>query len=163
MIRFTRFAVALALVSSACAEPSEPPQVELTTERLAPNEVKNWSRPAVESGHPEITVQRVFSAAEPCQVLNADVIERARREYVLRVFARKAPQTCGDRSHDIGYRAVLKGVPAGRGNLRVVHIVTNGARTTRRVLEHPIVVTDGSADAMSDRTSRRRGVALPHP
>lgn len=61
-------------------------------------------------------------------------------EFLLRIEASETPGPCGDPSVHIGYTAVLRGLPAGRHQLRIVHVGADGRTLAEVVLEHPIVV-----------------------
>lgn len=136
-------AVALVLGTSAsgCTSEGDPPQVRLETQRLTEPEVAERAEPAIESGHPEITVRLVFTALGPCRDLTADVVEPSARQYVLQVTAHAPSEPCPETSPHIGYTAVITGLPEGRSELRVVHITTDGRRTMQAVFEHPVLVS----------------------
>lgn len=131
---------------AGCGEQRELPEVSLSTERLSEVEVAGRAEPALESGHPRITVRLVFTALGPCRDLTADVVEPSAGRYVLQVTAHPPTRPCESDSPYIGYTAVLTGLPEGRSELRVVHITTDGRRTMQAVFEHPVLVTPWSED-----------------
>lgn len=131
----------LVMLLGACGEGPLRPHVELLTEPLRVEGSGPGLPATIESGRHEITVRNVFELPDACWELSADVVESYPRQYVLRVFARASEERCDPREHRIGYTAVVKDLPVGRSQLRVVHILTNGHRTARTVFEHPVVVT----------------------
>lgn len=131
---------------AGCSEQRELPEVSLSTERLSEAEIAGRAEPALESGHPRITVRLVFTALGPCRDLTAEVVEPSAGQYVLQVIAHPPTRPCGSESPYIGYTAVLTGLPEGRSELRVVHITTDGRRTMQAVFDHPVLVTPGSVD-----------------
>lgn len=133
--------LALVALLAGCSEERDPPEVRLLTERLSESDVAGRAQPAIESGHPSITVRLVFTALGPCRELSANVVQLSTRQYVLQVMAHPPADPCGSDSPYIGYSAVLTGLPEGRSELRVVHITTDGRRTVQAVFEHPVVVT----------------------
>ncbi|CAN5680044.1 hypothetical protein BH23GEM3_BH23GEM3_06920 [soil metagenome] len=137
-------AVILILWLVGCADEPTAREVDLTTQRLTAAEVGDWPLPAVESGHPDITVRQVFTAQGPCRELEAEVMPRYPGQFMLRVVAHE-PYPCDDETPHIGYIAVLRGLPAGSHQLRVVHVGADGRTLAETVFEHPIVVTAGSA------------------
>jgi hypothetical protein len=65
----------------------------------------------------------------------------APREYVLRIVAR-LDEACELASRHIGYTAVIRRLPPGFHELRVVHITADGRRSAEITLQHPVVVTE---------------------
>jgi len=121
-------------------------EVELTTQTLEPGEVDRWPFPAVESAQPEIVVRQVFTAQGPCRELHAEFLPRFPGEFLLRVVAEdRSP--CPSTTPHIGYTAVLSGMPAGRHQLRVVHVGADGRTLADVALEHPIIVTDPTTES----------------
>jgi len=141
MMRFILLAALLLWPLTACDREPEERAVDLTTVRLAPEELAEWAGPAVESGHHEITVRQVFTAQGPCRELEAEVMPRFPGEYMLRVAA-KDRSPCDDDTPHLGYTAVLRGLPTGSHQLRIVHVGADGSTLAETVLEHPIIVTD---------------------
>lgn len=133
--------LALPLLGSACRA-TEELSAELDAVRLPPQRIQGWAVPAVESGHHEITVRQVFTAQGPCRELHGALMRRFPGEYLLRVEAGDA-SPCSDDSPHLGYTAVLRGMPAGRHQLRIVHVGVDGRTLAETALEHPIVVTSG--------------------
>jgi len=116
-------------------------EVELTTQRLESTEVDRWPFPAVESAQPEIVVRQVFAAQGPCRELHAELMPRFPGEFLLRVVAEdRSP--CPNQTSHIGYTAVLRGMPAGSHQLRVVHVGADGRTLADVALKHPIIVTE---------------------
>jgi len=141
--RWLAWALAAAAAGVAgCGPEEEARDVELTTQRLAAEEVVAWGTPAVESGDRVIRVRQVFTARGPCRGLEAQVMRRFPGEYMLRVVAHELDVPCGDDSPHIGYVASLRGLPQGRHELRIVHVGADGSTLAETVLEHPILVTD---------------------
>jgi hypothetical protein len=126
---------------AACEDGPLRPQVELRSEPLRVEASEPSPAAAIESGRHEITVRHVFDLPDPCWKLSADVVESYPRQYLLRVFARGGGESCDPAEQRISYTAVVRDLPIGRSQLRVVHILSNGHRTARTVFEHPVLVT----------------------
>jgi len=141
--------ISVSLGLLGCGDASAELDVELTTERIAADDVPAWSTPAVESGQPAIAIRQVFTAQGPCRILEAELMPRFPGEFLLRVVAEdRSP--CSDDTPHIGYTAVLRGLPEGSHQLRVVHVGADGRTLAETVLEHPIVVTRAPAQPRRD-------------
>lgn len=120
-------------------------ELELEVARLDAGAAERWPYPAIESGHPEITVRGVFTAQGPCRELGSTVARTYPGEYVLRVVAEQPRPTCPDTTRLLGYVAVLRGLPEGSHALRVVHVGADGRTLAETVFRHEIRVTNDPA------------------
>lgn len=134
----------LLIWSSACTG-VDLHEVELDVARLDAGEAARWPNPAVESGHHEITVRGVFTAQGPCRELRGTVARTVPGEYVLRVGAEQPRPVCPDTTRLLGYVAVLRGLPEGSHNLRVVHVGADSRTLAETVFRHEIRVTNDPA------------------
>lgn len=141
MRRIMPITLTLALLMAGCVGDQDRPTVDLSTVRITPEEMETRPQHALESGYHSITVRQVFSAQGPCRVLDAELTRNHPAGYMLRVEAREDDPACGDDSPHIEYTAVLRSLPPGRHQLRVVHIGADGRPLAETVFEHPVVVT----------------------
>jgi len=138
-----------ALVLVGCADPPQNLEVDLSTQRLQESEVTEWAAPSVQSGQAEITVRHVFTAQGPCRVLHGELMPRYPGEFLVRVVA-EDQSPCSEETPHIGYTAVLRGLPEGSHQLRVVHVGADGTTLAQTALEHPILVTGRTGEPPSD-------------
>ncbi|HEV2148897.1 MAG TPA: hypothetical protein VGR37_15940 [Longimicrobiaceae bacterium] len=125
------------LLTAAACRPA--PEVEFVATPLSPAEVEAWSAAAIRSAHHEITVRRTITTGSWCRTLNADAV-RTGSEITLRVVAREAGDDCPPGEGTWGYMAIIRDLPSGRYDLRVVHTFATPGRPSRLVLRHPVLV-----------------------
>lgn len=126
------------LALTGCAA-TDGPEVDFEHARLSPGDEQAWSRPAVKSGYHEITVRRTLVAPSACRELRADAVLAA-GAVTLRVSAHRTDGDCPPGPARFGYTAVIRDLPGGRYDLRVVHVSADPRRPPEEVLRHPILV-----------------------
>lgn len=130
----TLLAIALA---PACDERA--PEVEFAATALTPAEWDTWEQAGIKSAHHEITVRRTMRTPSWCRHLDATGV-RSGNELTLRVMATKVEEECPPGEGLWGYLAVIKDLPSGRYDLRVVHTYATPGRSAETVLRHPVLV-----------------------
>lgn len=117
--------------------PDAQPTVELTARPLQPAPDEGFARATGAQGR--IAVEGALPTPTPCYTLSGE----ARREgevVTLTVQARASEGGCIQMIAGFAYDATVRGVPAGRYTLRVVHAYAGTGWETARVLEHPVEV-----------------------
>jgi hypothetical protein len=113
------------------------PTVELAARPLQPAPDEGSARAS--GGEGRIAVQGALPTPTPCYTLSGE----ARREdavITLTVQARANEGGCIQMIAGFAYDATVRGVPAGRYTLRVVHAYAGTGWDTQQVLEHPVEV-----------------------
>jgi hypothetical protein len=120
--------------SNASSQAAGPITVEL--KRRAPNGTAN----AAEGGRGVVTVRASLQAPSPCHVLSG-AVARDGQTLTLTVSVRPGAEVCVASIGELAYDATLRGVPAGRYTLRVVHTYPDTGWSTETVLNQPVEVS----------------------
>lgn len=132
-----RFA-AFSLVLTACAEPLDEMSLDFTAEPLDAAEVREWSVAKAEGGFHRITVRRTLPEPDTCQSVKGDLATSG-GDIMLRVTS-QSTRECPPSAALYGYTAIIEGVPAGRYNLKVIHLRAGESGRGEVVMRQPIHV-----------------------
>lgn len=135
--RILRLLLAPLLLGASMPASDAQPTVELAARPLQPAPDEGSARAT--GGEGRIAVQGALPTPTPCYTLSGE----ARREgetITLTVQARANEGGCIQMIAGFAYDATVRGVPAGRYTLRVVHAYAGTGWDTQQVLEQPLEV-----------------------
>ena len=141
---FTLLAGSMA-ACAACSDGGGPAPVEIEARPVTREAVRTGSLSSVESGGHAIRVRQTIRVPDACRTLDGDLL-RTGNDLTLRVHAAPDGRACPPSEAYLAYRAHVRGVPAGRYSLRVVHASGTHREGSRVVLEHPVVVLERSVE-----------------
>lgn len=125
---------------TGCAAERAGPEVEIRSERPISEQGDGGSSSArIESDAEGITIRQVFEALGPCRELMGDVVAAPFGRYAVRITARGPTVPCDHDLRHIRYSAVVKGLPAGYQQLRIVHV----EEASVRVVDEMVTVKGG--------------------
>ena len=129
--------LAAALLLSAC---TPDPEADVAAVRLDSAGVAAWPGASVGSARHAVTVRDTLHAHTACLDFDADVLVHG-NDLRLRITSAPTDEACAGGTAVFEYRAVVRDLPSGQYNLRVIHAHAPEG-TPRLVREHPIGVLD---------------------
>lgn len=135
----------LCLAAAACGGGASPARVEIESRLVTREALRAESLMSVRSASHTIRVRQTIRVPDPCHALAGDLLHSGGK-LTLRVQPRPEGGPCTPGEAYLAYSARIRDLPAGRYDLRVVHVPVERRTGSEVVLEHPVVVLERAVE-----------------